>query len=142
MGRLDTCSLGRPVMRFRADEDHPETADSPVVFAIRVRRAPALDVEPATVLDQWGVLSRDGVHHVFGITAYGSWRKSTPIVSWDSASRTAVTVSGRRYVLLLANACGVESELRSNDVPDGLMDVTSAYLPAAEGPPPEVSPPR
>ena len=67
------------------------------------RSAPAVGLQPEVRLVGWQIFRLpSGDHHFCGLHAdrsKGFGRVSTAIVSFDAATRTGTTASGRRYVL-------------------------------------------
>jgi len=65
-----------------------------------VHQPPAVGDEPVCTLVRWRMIEVDGQRHCVGWSLEdGEGRVSSPVVTWDSASRSGVTRSGRRYVL-------------------------------------------
>lgn len=104
--------------------------DRPFLVIGNVRPAPPVARQPLTVPAPWWVLARGGCHHIVGLTTYGSWRTSTPLVAWDPESRLAETESGRNYLLAPAHAAreALGKELWTILAEIGVVDVTHAYL--------------
>jgi hypothetical protein len=101
-----------------------------------------VEIEPDAKLSQWRVyeleipLLKGVTRHFVGYNhVTGEGRVSSPIVSWDPATRQGITRSGRRYELLGPPGVNAESEyvfaawLRSNQASKlARVDVSSEYV--------------
>ena len=69
-------------------------------FVVTLNQSKPVEVDPDSVLTDYGVFHADDGDHFSGVRAIdGKGRISTPIVEWDPESRVGTTQSGRRYQL-------------------------------------------